>query len=78
MRTVEVSGQIFPNQTGRFTRVSIRGNMSVMVLYDYASNTILIDPLKNHTTQELVRAQTRPIQYLLDRGLKPSSLCINK
>ena len=70
MRPVDVSGQIFSDQTGRFPRVSSRGNMSVMVLYYYDSNVILIEPLKNNTTSELVRAQTRLTQYLLYRGLE--------
>ena len=46
-----------------------------MVLYDYDSNAILTKPLKNNTTSELVRSQTRLTQYLLDRGLKPKALC---
>ena len=55
MRPVEVSGQIFSYQTGRFPRVSSRGNRSMMVLYDYDRNAILTEPLKNNTTPELVR-----------------------
>ena len=77
MRTVDVSGHIFSDQTGRFPRVSISGDRLVVVLYDYDSNTILTKPLKNNTTQELVRAQTRLIQYLLYRGLKPAALRID-
>ena len=49
LRPIKVSGQIFPDQTRRFARVPIRGNRSVMVLYDYNSNTILAEPFKNHT-----------------------------
>ena len=49
-----------------------------MVLYGYESNPILTDPFKNHTTQELVRVQTRLIQYLLDWGLKPTALHIDR
>ena len=48
-----------------------------MVMYDYNSNAILTEPLKNNTTYELVRAQTRFTQYLLDRGLKPKALRID-
>ena len=48
-----------------------------MVLYDYNSNAILTKPLKNNTTSELVRAQTRLMQYLLDCGLKPKALYID-
>ena len=77
MGPVDVSGQIFSDQTGRFPRVSSRGNISVMVLYDYYINAILTEPLKNNTTSELVRAQTRLTKYLLDRGLKPTSLRID-
>ena len=76
MLPVDVSGQIFTDQTGRFPRVSSRGNRSVMVLFDYDRNAILTKPLKNTTTSELVIAQTRLTQYLLDRGLKPKALCI--
>ena len=47
-----------------------------MVLYDYGSNVILAKTLKNNTTPDLVRAQMRLIQYLLDRSLKPSALLI--
>ena len=64
MRPVDVSGQIFSDQTGRFPRVFSRGNRAVMVLYDYDSNAILSNPLKNNTTSELVRAQTQLTQYL--------------
>ena len=77
MRPVEVSGQIFSDQNGRFPRVSSRGNRSVMVLYDYNSNAILTYPLKNNTTPELMRAQMRLTQYLLDRGLNPTALRID-
>ena len=55
MRPANVSGQIFSDQTGRFPRISSRRNRSVMVMYDYASNPILTNPLKNNTTLELVR-----------------------
>ena len=77
MQPFDVSGQIFTYQTGRFHLVSRRGNRSVMVLYDYDSNAILTEPLKNNTTSELVRSQARLTQYLLDRGLKPKALCID-
>ena len=72
-----MSGKIFSDQTGRSPRVSRRRNSSVFVLYDYGSNAILTDPFKNHTTQELMRAHTRMIQYLIDRGLKTSAYCID-
>ena len=48
-----------------------------MVLCYYDINVILTKPLENNATPELVRAQTQIIQYLLDRGLKPSALRID-
>ena len=77
MRTVEVPGQILSDQTCRFPRVSNRGNGSVVVLYDYDSNAILAEHFKNYTTPELVRTQTRLIQYLIDRGVKTSTIRID-
>ena len=44
MRLFEVSGHIFSDQIGRFPRVSNRGYRLVVVLYDYASNSILTKP----------------------------------
>ena len=77
MWLVDVSGQIFLYQTGRLTRVSSRGNRSVMVLYDYDSNAIPTERLKNNTTSELVRAQMWITQYLLDCGLNTKALLID-
>ena len=48
-----------------------------MVLYNYDSNDILTKPFENDTTPELVRVQTLLVQYLLNRGLNPSALCID-
>ena len=77
MCLAEVSGHIFSGQTGIFPRFSSRDNRSVMVLYDYDSNAILAKTLKTNTAPELVRVQTQLIQYLLDRGLRTSTLCID-
>ena len=65
------------DQTVCFPRVSSRGNRSVIVLYDYDSNAILTEPLRNNTTSELVKSQTRLTQYLLDRGINPTDLRID-
>ena len=48
-----------------------------MVLYDYNINAILAEPFKNNTTQDLVRSQTRLVQYLLDQDLNPTALHID-
>ena len=71
----QVIGPYFSNQSRIPPRVSSRRNRSVVVLYDYNSNAILTNPFKNQTTQELVRSQTRLIQYLLYWGLKTMEIC---
>jgi hypothetical protein len=69
--TIEETGKIYTDQTGRFPVTSSRGTKYVMVLYDYDSNAVLTEPLKNRTGQELFRAYTTLHQYLCQRGFTP-------
>jgi hypothetical protein len=50
------AGQIYTDQTGEFPVVSIRGNKYIMILYDYDSNAILAQPIKDRTAPELLKA----------------------
>jgi hypothetical protein len=50
------AGQIYTDQTGRFTVVSSKGNKYIMILYDYDSNAILAEPIKDRTSPELLNA----------------------
>jgi hypothetical protein len=68
---VDITGQIYSDQTGRFPVTSSKGNQYIMIVYDYDSAAILAEPLKNRTEQELVRAYSKLHQHLTDRGLKP-------
>jgi hypothetical protein len=43
------TGQVYTNQTGRFITPSSNGNNYLLILYDYDSNAILAEPLKDHT-----------------------------
>jgi hypothetical protein len=65
------AGQIYTDQTGRFTVVSSKGNRYIMILYDYDSNAILAQPIKDRTAPELLKAFQVMEQALLARGLKP-------
>jgi hypothetical protein len=49
-------GQIYTDQTGRFPVVSSKGNKYIMILYDYDSNAILAQPIKDRTAAELLRS----------------------
>jgi hypothetical protein len=71
MKPINVTGQIYSDQTGRFPTTSSRGNKYVMIVYDYDSNAILSETLTSRTEAELLRAYTKIHTYLCDRGLKP-------
>jgi len=41
------TGKIFTDQTGRFVIPSSTGNTQIFILYDYDSNSIHAEPIKN-------------------------------
>jgi hypothetical protein len=55
--------KIYTDQPGRFPKKSSRGNQYIMVLPEVDSNAILVEPMKNRTAGEMVRAY----QVLIDR-----------
>jgi hypothetical protein len=65
------TGQIYTDQTGRFPVVTSKENKYIMVLYDYDSNAILAQPIKNRTAPELLKAFQFMEQELVAKGLKP-------
>jgi hypothetical protein len=65
------AGQIYTDKTGRFPVVSSKGNKYIIILYDYDSNSILAQPIKDRTAPELLRAFQVMEQELVARGLKP-------
>jgi hypothetical protein len=65
------AGQIYTDQTGIFPVVSSKGNKYIMILYDYDSNAILAQPIKDRTAPELLKAFQVMEQELVARGLTP-------
>lgn len=65
------SGQIYTDQTGRFPTTSRSGNKYLMILYDYDSNSILAEPLRNKSDAEMIRAYQHLHDRLVQRGVKP-------
>jgi hypothetical protein len=63
--------QIYIDQTCRFPVVSSRGNKYIMILYDYDSNAILAQPIKDRTDPELLKALQVMEQELVARGMRP-------
>jgi hypothetical protein len=72
------SGQIYTDQTGKFPVVSRKGNKYIMIVYDYDSNAILAQPIKDRTAPELLKAFQVMEQELVDRGLKPKLMKLDK
>ena len=47
IRPFNIKIKVFSDITGAFPHKSSRGNVYVMVMYDYDSNAILAEPIKN-------------------------------
>jgi hypothetical protein len=67
-----ITGQIFSDLPGRFVLPSSRGNNYLLVVYDYDSNAILAEPIKNRTATQIVSAYQRIHRQLVASGLRPS------
>jgi hypothetical protein len=65
------AGEIYTDQTGRLPVVSIKGNKYIMILYDYYSNAIMAQSIKDRTAPELLRAFQVMEQEFVARGLTP-------
>ena len=64
-------GKTFSDQTGKFPCYSSRGYKYIFIMYDYDSNTILSEPIKNRSESELIRVFTKLHNFLSARGCKP-------
>jgi hypothetical protein len=70
----ECEGKSYSDLTGRFPVQSELGNLYVLVLYAYDANAILVEPLKNWSNAEQVRAYKAIIKPA-NRGTKlPNAL----
>ena len=64
-------GKAYHDLTGQFPHVSTRGNKYILVHYDYDSNAILAEPLKNRTSGEIKRAWLVLFEKLKRNGNAP-------
>jgi len=64
-------GRIFTDQTGPFPVVSAQGIKAAMILYDYDSNSILVEGITSRGKTELLRAYNVLLQRLIQAGLRP-------
>jgi hypothetical protein len=64
-----ITGQVYTDQTGRFITPSSTGNNYLLILYDYDSNSIHVEPLRNCTGGEILAAYKRVHTRLCTAGL---------
>jgi hypothetical protein len=67
----EATLKIYTNQPGRFPKKFSCGNQYIMVLAEVDSNAILVEPMKNRTAGEMVRAYQVLIDCLNSAGIFP-------
>ena len=50
------SGKAYMDLTGQFPHMSSRGNKYLVVVYDYDSNAIVMEPIKSRQAKEIFNA----------------------
>ena len=65
----EIDRKMYTDQTGKFPFRSVRGMQYIMVLLEMDFNVILVEPMHNRTSGDMVKAY----QTLLDRLKKGGS-----
>ena len=68
---MRVSGQIHSDLTGRFPIPSSNGYHYILIIYDYDSNSILMEPVKSRKAAELLRAYKKLHARLVKGGCRP-------
>jgi hypothetical protein len=64
-------GKVYGDLTGLFPVLSSKQHQYILTLYDYDSNTIFTEPMKNRTDKEMIRAYNALHHQMLNAGLKP-------
>jgi hypothetical protein len=71
------AGKTYTDQTGRFPVISSRGNVSIMILYEYDENAIMDESIKNNKAEELVGSFQVMEQKFSSRGLTPKRMTLD-
>ena len=71
LQATYLAGKFYTDQTGRLPVTSIRSFRYIMVDYDYNSNTIHTEPMKNCSGKELLKVYTTIHNLISERGLAP-------
>ncbi len=63
--------KMWTDQTGQFPKKSSKGNQYIMVLTESDSDTILVKPMKNRTSGEMIRTYQTLVEQLCVAGIAP-------
>ena len=74
-KIIKPTRKVFSDQMGRFSITSSKRNKYIMVVYDYDSNTILVEPLKSKSATNHLTAIIKMYKFLQSRGIQPK-ICI--
>ena len=75
--TIEETGKVYTDQTGRLPVRSSARNQHILVLYDYGSNDVLTEALKTIQGPEIIKSYANIIQYLQCCGFHPRVHCLD-
>ena len=64
-------GTIYVDLTRRFPIRSLEGNITIFVLYNYLTNSILIEPMKDATDALMIKTISKQVTYLTEKCFKP-------
>ena len=64
-------GTTYMDCTGNFPLRSHDGMMTIFIMYDWSSNSILAQPIPNTKDETIIKAFKEKIEYLTSRGFKP-------
>jgi hypothetical protein len=68
---MEPTGQVYTDETSQFVTPSSHGNNYLLICYDYDSNSILAEPIKNCTGATILDGYKAIHSKLCTAGLKP-------
>ena len=63
---------MYMDATGALPTISLDGHQYYFIAYDYNSNYIFAEPIKDVKDEALVEASQRVFETLEDRGMKPT------
>ena len=64
--------KLYTDQTGRFPVTSFKGNQYIMVIFETTTNNILVEPMRNRVSGEMVRAYQVLMDRLREKSIKPT------